>query len=153
MLMDGGYLNNVPADVMRDIGVDVIVAVDVGAEDDTSPVNYGDALSGWWVLFNRFNPFAKDYGKIPQLSDIQSRLAYTSSVKTREDIQKLENCYYLCPPVKHFGTMDFAKYDEIEQIGYEFGKGIIQEWNESGVLHEQFGVRLERSTFGRRASI
>jgi NTE family protein len=32
LLVDGGTLNNVPADVARDMGADVVIAVDVGAE-------------------------------------------------------------------------------------------------------------------------
>jgi lysophospholipid hydrolase len=153
MLMDGGYLNNVPADVMRDLGAKVIVAVDVGSAEDNTLMNYGDTLSGWWVLLNSFNPFAKG-GKIPTLNDIQSKLAYTSSVPLREKTAKMEGCYYLRPPICQYQTMDFAKFKEIEQIGYDYATKIIQEWNEKGILEEQFGVKLVKpSSFARRASI
>jgi hypothetical protein len=40
--------------------------------------NYGDELSGWWLLWKRLNPFAKK-PKIPIMEDIASRLAYISS--------------------------------------------------------------------------
>ena len=51
MLVDGGYLNNVPADVMKTLsGAKRIIAIDVGIGDDPSPVKYGDSLSGWWVV-------------------------------------------------------------------------------------------------------
>lgn len=36
LLVDGGLLDNIPADVARDMGADVVVAVDVSS-DDTSP--------------------------------------------------------------------------------------------------------------------
>ncbi len=81
MLLDGGYLNNLPVDIMRSLGADTIIAIDVANVESTSSVNYGDSLSGWWVLLNRFNPFGGRYGNIPQIADIQSRLAYVSNVK------------------------------------------------------------------------
>lgn len=138
---------------MKNLGAKVIVAIDVGLFEDTSPVNYGDTLSGWWVIFNRFNPFAKDYGKIPQISDIQSRLAYASSVPVRELITKLEGCHYLTPPVQHISTLDFSQFAQTEKLGYDYARKIIEEWNEKGILHEQFGVNLQQHEFSRRASI
>lgn len=34
MLMDGGYCNNVPADILKSMGAETIVAIDVGLADD-----------------------------------------------------------------------------------------------------------------------
>ena len=47
-----------PADVMRTLGVKTIIAVDVGSLDETDLTNYGDSLSGWWMLWKRWNPFS-----------------------------------------------------------------------------------------------
>ena len=33
------------------MGAATIIAVDVGLAEDTSPVIYGDTLSGWFILF------------------------------------------------------------------------------------------------------
>lgn len=41
--------------------------------DDTSPRNYGDSVSGFWVLLNRYNPFS-DASTIPTLTEVTSRL-------------------------------------------------------------------------------
>ena len=43
------------ADVMRTHGAKTIVAIDVGAVDDCNLTNYGDTLSGWWLLFKRWS--------------------------------------------------------------------------------------------------
>mgnify|MGYP000037093229 FL=1 len=43
---------------MRSFGVQSIFAVDVGSVDDTELTNYGDKLSGWWLLWKRWNPWA-----------------------------------------------------------------------------------------------
>lgn len=82
LLLDGGYVNNLPgkgtarmrahsrspaysiislpiADLMASCGAETIIAVDVGAEDNNDLTNYGDQISGWSLLWNRLNPFAK----------------------------------------------------------------------------------------------
>lgn len=47
-----------PADVARSMGAKVVIAIDVGSQDETDLTNYGDALSGWWLLWKRWNPLA-----------------------------------------------------------------------------------------------
>lgn len=54
LLLDGGYSNNLPADVMRTMGARYIFAVDVGAEDTSDFTNYGDYLSGFQVSDGHF---------------------------------------------------------------------------------------------------
>lgn len=72
---------------MRNLGAKHVLAVDVGSQDDVDLTNYGDCLSGWWLLWKRWNPFATPV-KVPNLPDIQSRLAYVSCVR------QLEVCCY-----------------------------------------------------------
>lgn len=36
----------------------MVIAIDVGSRDETDLTNYGDALSGWWLLWKRWNPLA-----------------------------------------------------------------------------------------------
>lgn len=38
---------------MTSMGASRIFAIDVGGVDDPSPRNYGDSVSGFWVLLNR----------------------------------------------------------------------------------------------------
>ena len=45
-------------DVMKMMGVQTVFAVDVGREDETDHTNYGDELSGWWLLWKKWNPWA-----------------------------------------------------------------------------------------------
>lgn len=47
------------ADVARSMGAKVVIAIDVGSRDETNLTNYGDSLSGWWLLWKRFNPLAE----------------------------------------------------------------------------------------------
>jgi lysophospholipid hydrolase len=134
MLLDGGYLNNLPADIVISKGAHTVIAVDVGSEVNISPATYGDALSGWYALLMSVLPFTKKM-RIPTLADIQSQLAYVSCVKQLEEVKQMENCIYLRPPVAQFGTMEFNKFEEIYEAGYRYGKEIIREWRLKGMLN------------------
>ena len=47
------------ADVMSDQGAEKIIAVDVGSQDNNDLTNYGDHISGWYILWNKINPLAR----------------------------------------------------------------------------------------------
>ncbi|KAJ8328433.1 hypothetical protein BDV3_005679 [Batrachochytrium dendrobatidis] len=159
MLLDGGYINNLPADIMHSLGAHTIIAVDVSLADDTSPVSYGDSVSGWWMLLSKLNPFPQSYSfRPPEIADIQSRLTYISSVKQLEDAKRIDGCLYIHPPVAAYTAMDFKKFKEIVEVGYKFGQTVVQEWHNNGTLQRQLGVTLADSVErklrgGRRASI
>ena len=83
MLCDGGYVDNLPVSTLRSMGADVIIAIDVGSVDDRLEMTYGglclcwtfltlsgDTLSGFWALFNRWNPFSQ-HPNVPTLTEIQ----------------------------------------------------------------------------------
>ena len=137
MLLDGGYMDNLPANDMRPF-CERIIAVDVGAPDDMSPMEYGDTLSGWWVLWNSWNPFGSGKPRVraPTIADIQSKLAYVSSVRQLEVVKELAGCLYVQPPVSQFALLDFKRYNEIVQAGYEHGRELIEQWRQQGVLEE-----------------
>lgn len=49
----------VTADVMKSQGANMIFALDVGSQDESSLTNYGDELSGWWLMWKRWNPWTE----------------------------------------------------------------------------------------------
>lgn len=121
LLLDGGYVNNLPADVMHNVmGAQTILAVDVGSQDETGLTNYGDTLSGWWLLWNKWNPFTETV-RVPSLPEIQSRLAYVSCVRLLEEVKRSDYCSYIRPPIDRFKTMQFGSFDDIFEVGYNHG--------------------------------
>lgn len=50
---------------------------------------------------------------MPDMAEIQSRLAYVSCVRQLELVKKSAYCEYIRPPIDRFKTMDFGKFDEI----------------------------------------
>ncbi|XP_072563913.1 patatin-like phospholipase domain-containing protein 7 isoform X5 [Paramormyrops kingsleyae] len=133
LLMDGGYINNLPADVARSMGSKVVIAVDVGNQDETHLTNYGDSLSGWWLLWKRLNPMAEKV-KVLDMAEIQTRLAYVCCVQHLEAMKSSEYCEYIRPPIDRYGTLEFGKFDEIAEVGYQHGKTVFDVWRRSGVV-------------------
>lgn len=126
LLLDGGYVNNLPADVMRDVmGAETILAVDVGSQDDMDFTNYGDQLNGWWLLWCRWMPFFTKPLKVPNLPDIQSRLAYISCVRQLDEVKRSEYCTYIRPPIDKWKTLQFRNFDEILEVGLNHGKALF----------------------------
>jgi len=133
MLVDGGYIDNLPVAAMFSMGASAVFASDVGSIDDNSPRNFGDSVSGWWLLVNRWNPFS-NARTVPAITEIQSRLAYVSSVKTLEDAKISPGCLYMQMPVHEYGTMQFGKFEEIQKKGYHAAMDILENWDEEGKL-------------------
>ncbi|XP_010871311.1 patatin-like phospholipase domain-containing protein 6 isoform X1 [Esox lucius] len=133
LLMDGGYINNLPADIARNMGAKTVIAIDVGSQDETDLCNYGDCLSGWWLLWKRINPWAEKV-KVPDMAEIQSRLAYVSCVRQLEVVKNSAYCEYIRPPIDRFKTMDFGKFDEIYDVGYQHGKLLFTGWARGDII-------------------
>ncbi|KIX07221.1 uncharacterized protein Z518_01874 [Rhinocladiella mackenziei CBS 650.93] len=162
MLLDGGYIDNLTVQHMKSLGTDLVFAVDVGSLDDDTPQQYGDTLSGFWALLNRWNPFSS-VPNPPNLNDIQARLAYVSSVDALERAKTTPGCLYMRPPIDAYATLDFAKFDEILEIGYSYAKEYLARLKGEGELKslidawtggdDEEGKRLLRAMAPRRASI
>ncbi|EIW87141.1 patatin-domain-containing protein [Coniophora puteana RWD-64-598 SS2] len=155
MLVDGGYIDNLPVATMFSKGASIVFAADVGSIDDNSPRNFGDSVSGWWLLVNRWNPFSSAR-TVPAITEIQSRLAYVSSVRTLEEAKVASSCFYMQMPVQEYGTLQFSKIDEIEKKGYAAAMQFLEDWKDEGKLpaslvggHE--GGKAETSRKGRSA--
>lgn len=156
MLLDGGYVDNLTVSHMRGLGVSSIFAIDVGAVDDDTPQTYGDSLSGMWAFFNRWNPFSS-HPNPPTLAEIQARLAYVSSIDALESAKLIEGCIYMRPPIEAYGTLDFAKFDELYLLGYKYGQDFMKKLREQGKLplseETEAKQSMRRTTARRRASI
>lgn len=156
MLLDGGYVDNLTVAHMKTLGADVVFAVDVGSIHDNLPQAFGDSLSGAWALLNRWNPFSS-FPNPPTLSEIQSRLAYVSSIDALERAKTTPGCLYMRPPIDPYGTLEFAKFDEIYQVGYKYGQEYLAKLRDQGLLpvteETEEKKALRRTMAPRRASV
>ncbi|KAI0986668.1 hypothetical protein GJ496_005408 [Pomphorhynchus laevis] len=135
LLVDGGYINNLPADIIRRMGAYEVIAVDVGSRDETEFTNYGDSVSGWWLLWKKINPWASAV-KIPDMAEIQTRLAYVSCQQQLEFVKQMIRCEYIRPPIDRFGSLQFGAFQELREIGYTYGKAVFHNWPISSMPKE-----------------
>ncbi|KAJ2882023.1 phosphatidylcholine and lysophosphatidylcholine phospholipase [Coemansia aciculifera] len=116
----------------NELGANMIFAIDIAGENDTSPVRYGESVSGFWVLLNHLNPFRSYW--IPTLSEVQSRLTYASSDKELESAKIADSCVYLRVPPRDVGVLDFGRFDELYRRGYEYSKTWTARWQQAKLL-------------------
>lgn len=126
MLLDGGYLDNLPVWEMKARGCNTIFAIDVGSVDDRTPMNYGDSLNGFWIILNRWNPFSS-HPNIPNMAEIQMRLGYVASVNALEKAKRTPGVIYARPPIEGYATLDFSKFEEIYEVGASYGHKFLNE--------------------------
>jgi NTE family protein/lysophospholipid hydrolase len=125
LLVDGGVLNNLPGDVVRQLGGGWVIAVDVSLERD---LEVRDAIlpPPWKVLLNWLNPFAKRI-ELPNLLSLLVRTTLLASVQKTEEMKKNVDLY-IQPPVNRFRLMQFRAFEEIAETGYRHARAVLGEW-------------------------
>ena len=128
LLVDGGIIDNVPVDVMRgyaDCGT--VITSDVSSVHDLSEVsNYGDRISGWRALAQRFKPASKRL-RFPGIFDVLMRIIELGSAARRTQTTKMADLY-LAPPVEGFGRTEFRRANEIAEVAYRYSSDKIADW-------------------------
>jgi len=123
VLVDGGVLNNLPTDVMRDVfDPKYLIAVDLRADANIPVRDLGDdgVVSGWRALARRVLPW-KDAMELPRMIDILAR----SSAVTGSDNAAYADLV-LRPPVGDFGVLEFASYAQIIEVGYQNAVDVLE---------------------------
>ena len=127
LLVDGGFVNNVPIDVMKDFANGGrIIAVDVSPESDPAmTADYGMGVSGWSLLWGRLNPFAKQKVAVPGLASVLMRaIVLGDTSKKHAALADL----YLTPPLEQFKIGDFRRGDEVAAAAYRYALPVLAEW-------------------------
>lgn len=135
LLLDGGYVDNLPVDIMiEQMGVRNVIAVDVGRHESRQNTNYGDVLSGWWLFWRqavveRLWPWAQRI-QVPSSMDIQARLTYLTSEYFEDLLQRTKVHVHVRPPVQEFSTMAFHLAPSIIAL--------TRDYVEKAFHHEQY---------------
>ncbi|CAH2242426.1 jg20428 [Pararge aegeria aegeria] len=112
LLLDGGYVNNLPADPQ-------------GSPRCTSFETSANSYLHFCFNDYRWNPFTTPV-KVPNLPDIQSRLAYVSCNRQLEEVKTSDYCEYIRPPIDSYKTLQFGSFDEIREVGYRHGSAYFE---------------------------
>jgi NTE family protein/lysophospholipid hydrolase len=130
LLVDGGVLNNLPADVMRQMcGGGCVIAVDVNPQVDlAASVDYGESLSGWSAAWRQLNPLGPRL-RLPTIHAILERTTSLSSVQQADAANSIVDLY-LHPPIEGFGMFEVAALDRIADVGYRSAQATLAEWKQ-----------------------
>ncbi|HEV2691193.1 MAG TPA: patatin-like phospholipase family protein, partial [Bryobacteraceae bacterium] len=93
ILVDGGLLDNLPVDVARRMGADIVIAVHLR----TKPMNAQEAMSSVGVL--------------------QRSVSVTIAINELRSMEKAD--ILLTADTENFGTTDYGRFAEIEAEGYK----------------------------------
>jgi predicted acylesterase/phospholipase RssA len=122
--VDGGVLNNLPVDVMREIFDGIIIANNVSPKVDLNAGGLSEVThSGWYYMLNALNPFSKKV-KLPSILNTLMRSGMLSSVQAI-NVSKAMADIYMSPPIEKFQLLDFGAAHEIEEVGYKYALNIM----------------------------
>jgi len=109
----------IPGDIMiKQMNAKAVICVDVSKESVYDYYEYGTSLSGFWLLINSLNPFSKTV-RVLSMGDLSQKLIWVSCENRRSEVLNSADLF-LTPPVSDFGVLDYDKFDEIVQKGYEY---------------------------------
>jgi NTE family protein len=126
LLIDGSVLTNLPVEVMREICQGRVVAVDVSTDKDLSvDQSWTDFPSPARLLAAR--PWRRRGIRIPNILEILFRGAMLGSIAGERDVaEKVE--FYLRPPLRGIGLLDFKTLDQVEASAYEYTQVALESW-------------------------
>lgn len=101
LLVDGGTLNNVPADVTRNMGADVVIAVNVGSSTDEPP------------------PPSNMFAVLGETLDTMMQAGVKNALKQADLV--------ITPPLKGLTGMDWRRSDEIADRGYQAAQAMAEQ--------------------------
>lgn len=130
LLVDGGVLNNLPIDVMRQLNPGgKIIAIDVAPPTGTrAKQDYGLELSGWRLLCRSANPFSKKISAPAIGAVIMQSFILGSSIVREENLKQGTADYYQNIHITRVGLLEFKKVDYAEKLGYEASIKPLREW-------------------------
>ena len=127
--VDGGLINNVPVDVMKTFSNQgVVIGVDVSPPHEIKPVvDYGDDISGWDAIWQRFNPTREKRSYRPSILLVLMRLIEFGGISYRLRAASQADVY-ISPDVLRFKRNDFHAAREIADVGYTAACQALEAW-------------------------
>ena len=121
LLVDGGVMNNLPVDVMREhaIGAGPIIACDITGEIDLQAreETYGERPWSWFIKHRMRGH--------PSIVSILMRSGTVGSEAQRRVVREQAD-YLIEPPMPTIGLRDWKKFEQAIQEGYESARATIE---------------------------
>ncbi len=128
LLVDGGLMSNVPADVMKSFGAGTIISVDVSSKVDFAAFRCEHSdISGWTVLFDRLRGHIESE-PMPTIISVLMRAMELDTESYRQRMQSFSDLY-LMPPVQQYRFNDFKHGRQMAEEAYRYGYAELKRWN------------------------
>ena len=128
--VDGGVINNLPGDIIRQqcgrvIVVEVVPNLDLSVKTTELP-------SPWKLLWNKLLPHKKRI-QVPNILEIMFSTVLTGSFMAANNVKSHAD---LCitPPLQEIGFLDFKKMQEVAEIGYHHTRQILEKSENTKLL-------------------
>ncbi|MEE9575574.1 MAG: patatin-like phospholipase family protein, partial [Gammaproteobacteria bacterium] len=122
--VDGGVLNNLPVDSMREICDGIVIANNVSPRVELKVTgSKEDSYSGWDYMMNALKPSSKKL-EMPSIVNILMRSGTLYSIKAITVSKALADIY-MSPPIEKFQLLNFGAAHEIEEVGYKYALDIM----------------------------
>jgi len=130
--VDGGVINNVPVDLMKDFcNSGITVGIDVSPPHELNPIpDYGDIVSGWRAFWRRWNPLRGRYVYTPSILLVMIRTLEFTGISYKHTRLKFADIY-MYPDMLKFRRRDFQRSAEIEQTGFDCARKAVADWMEN----------------------
>jgi predicted acylesterase/phospholipase RssA/CRP-like cAMP-binding protein len=128
LLVDGGVLNNLPFEVMRDDStIGTIVAVDVAPDlGPRARTDFGMSVSGFRALWESITPGRSE---LPSATSVLLRSMMTGSVRNqRESMEAGSVDLLVTMHLPGIGMLEFERTREVAEAGYAASKDTVAEW-------------------------
>ncbi|MEE3235029.1 MAG: cyclic nucleotide-binding and patatin-like phospholipase domain-containing protein [Candidatus Latescibacterota bacterium] len=124
--VDGALFSNLPADVMKKTCNGNVIAIDVTPPVDLAQnAEYGESISGWKILWNKFIKRDKTHS-YPDIGTVLQRAGEAVSNSNQKKAISETADFYIRMPVDHINILDFKRSNELENIGYMFAKEMLE---------------------------
>jgi predicted acylesterase/phospholipase RssA/CRP-like cAMP-binding protein len=128
LLVDGGVLNNLPFEVMRDDStIGTIVAVDVAPDlGPRARTDFGMSVSGFRALWESITPGRSE---LPSATSVLLRSMMTGSVRNqRESMEAGSVDLLVTMHLPGIGMLEFERTREVAEAGYAASKDTVAAW-------------------------
>ena len=131
LIVDGGVLNNLPADIARTMTQGKVLASNVAAKENVrSSLTAADDMSGWAVLFSMLNPFASTI-RMPSFPAIIERTSMLAGVLASDAVSRQVDLYFE-PPVQEYAATQWQPLDRMVDAGYRHALVRLDAWHSDG---------------------
>ena len=128
LVVDGGFLNNLPLDVMRSqIGSGTVVGVDcVPLAPRRQAYDFGPSISGWTALWDRLRPFGRR-ASVPDMLDLLTQIIDSNALYRLRFVKDSADLI-LRLPGRDWGSLDFDHCGDIIEAGYRAASEQLAAW-------------------------